>query len=126
MRKYVLLLCFYVFTSIQAFGTAYARPTAWHDIKHIVVVVLENTKFKDAIAQPFLGGLAQKGALLSNYKGVVHPSQPNYIARNTHGVLTDMEAHLGDLLENQNLIWKAYAEGYPDNGFLGNLSRPKK
>jgi phospholipase C len=119
-----------MFTSIQAFGTAYVRPTAWQDIKHIVVVVLENTKFKDAIAQPFLGGLAQKGALLSNYKGVVHPSQPNYIALisgNTHGVLTDMEAnldkaHLGDLLENQNLSWKAYAEGYPGNGFLGTKS----
>jgi len=132
MRKYFLSLCFYVFmfTSIQAFGTAYVRPTAWQDIKHIVVVVLENTKFKDAIAQPFLGGLAQKGALLSNYKGVVHPSQPNYIALisgNTHGVLTDMEAnldkaHLGDLLENQNLSWKAYAEGYPGNGFLGTKS----
>jgi len=71
----------------------YVRPAVWQDIKHIVVVVLENTKFKDAKAQPFLGGLAKKGALLTNYKGVVHPSQPNYIAMisgSTHGVITNI------------------------------------
>ena len=130
MRNFVWLIYFCVLTSASAFGSGYVRPAAWQDIKHIVVVVLENTKFKDAKATPFLGGLAQKGALLTNYKGVVHPSQPNYIAMisgNTHGILTNIDAnldklHLGDLLEDAGLSWKAYAEGYPGNGFLGSKS----
>ena len=130
MRNLAWILCIYVLACGSAFCADYERPTAWQGIKHIVVVILENTNFKDAKAQPFLGGLAKKGALLTDYKAITHPSQPNYIAMisgNTHGVLTDANAnidklHLGDLLEYGNKTWKVYAEGYPGNGFLGSKS----
>ena len=130
MRNLLWILCIYVFACNPTYCVKYTRPKSWQNIKHIVVVVLENTKFKDAQAQPFLGGLAKKGALLTNYKAITHPSQPNYIAMisgNTHGVVNNTDQsldklQLGDLLEYAGKSWKAYAEGYPGNGYLGTKS----
>jgi phospholipase C len=107
-----------------------ARPASWKDIEHVVVVVLENTSYKQAMKQPYMLSLTQKGALLSQYYAVMHPSQPNYIALiggTTFGLRTDKNVdidapHLGDLLESKGKTWGVYAEGYPGNCFLG-LSR---
>src|ERR1700676_4302528 len=93
----------------------------------IMMVVLENTNYDAALHQPFLAALAKRGALLANFTAEAHPSQPNYIALisgATHGVTSDANVSLegrqiGDLLEAKGLQWKAYAEGYPGNCFLG-------
>ena len=98
--------------------------------KKIMIVVLENEDFQDAIRQPFLAALAQQGATLNNYYAVTHPSQPNYIALvsgSTHGVTNDSKVvinakHLGDLLEARGLRWKIYAEQFPGKCFSGNSS----
>ncbi len=86
----------------------------------VVVVVLENTDFELAMRQPFLESLTQKGAILTNYRGLVRPSQPNYIAlvsgqlcELTNDPLSLSRKHLGDLLEAAGRTWKNYAEGYP-------------
>ena len=51
---------------------------------HIVVVVMENRDYKDIIGNkteaPYVNELAAKGALLTNYIAVAHPSLPNYYA----------------------------------------------
>jgi len=96
----------------------------------IMVVVLENTDYDDAIEQPFLASLIKRGMLLTNFNAEAHPSQPNYIALvsgSTHGVTSDSnvdldQRHLGDLLEAKGLQWKVYAEGYPGGCFLGARS----
>lgn len=97
--------------------------------ERVFLVVLENTDASDALAQPFLGELARRGAYLRDFRALTHPSQPNYIglvAGDRLGV-NDNDSnlrldgpHLGDLLERGGKDWKVYAEGYPGNGcFLG-------
>ena len=45
-----------------------------------VEIWLENTDYDKAAGDPNLAWLASKGITLSNYFGVTHPSEPNYVA----------------------------------------------
>jgi len=104
---------------------ATATATSAAAFKRILIVVLENTDYDDAIKQPFLGSLIDRGALLTNYYAQTHPSQPNYIALvagstfktddrfNGDAKVTLDARHVGDLLNAKSLSWKLYAEGYP-------------
>lgn len=106
-----------------------ARPAAGAAPRFtkVMTIVLENTDYDDALAQPFLASLARRGALLTRFFAETHPSQPNYIALvsgSTHGVRNDRNVtidarHVGDLLEAKGLHWKVYAERYPGGCFLG-------
>ncbi len=98
----------------------------------VMIVVLENANYADAMAQPFLGQLAKSGALLSNFSAVARPSLPNYIAL-TAGTVAGLSSndpvnlnlpHIGDLLEAKGKAWKVYAEAYPGRCFLGAQSGP--
>jgi hypothetical protein len=101
-------------------------PSGAH-FKKVLMVVLENTDYHQAISQPFQASLAARGALLSNFRAITHPSQPNYLAMvagstynvNHDGNINLNVPHLGDLLEERGLQWKVYAEDYPGNCFLG-------
>jgi Phosphoesterase family len=93
----------------------------------VMIIVLENANYADALRQPFLGKLASSGALLSQFYAEAHPSLPNYIAL-TAGTLADVTSngpvslslrHIGDLLEAKGKTWKVYAEAYPGHCFLG-------
>lgn len=76
-----------------------------------------------------LAWLASKGITLSNYFGVTHPSEPNYIA--SHGGdyfgmddddLSFVDANVStivDLLEARNISWGEYQEDLPYTGFEG-------
>jgi hypothetical protein len=105
-------------------STANALPRA--PFQKIFIVVLENTAYGDALAQPFLADLAARGALLTNFFAEAHPSLPNYVALtagSTYGLTSNEDvtldvSHIGDLLEGTGRTWKAYAEGYPGNCFL--------
>ena len=96
----------------------------------MLIVVLENANYESAVDQPFMKDFAAHGALLTNYHGVGHPSQPNYVgltAGTYDGVSGDGNVtldlrHIGDLLESKGKTWKAYAEGYPGGCFLGKSS----
>jgi hypothetical protein len=89
--------------------------------KHVFIVVLENTDASSALQQPFLSQLASRGALLTNYNAITHPSQPNYIgltSGGTQGIADDNNhtvdvRNIADLIEEKGLTWKSYAEGYP-------------
>jgi hypothetical protein len=123
-------------------------PSSVPKFKKVVVVFFENDDEKNALGFPFFQSFAKRGALLTNYRGVTHPSEPNYIAFASGsldytgvsiGVGGDQVAaggmidddtqydlpgrHVGDLLEAKNLSWKNYAEDYPGTGskcFTGN------
>ncbi len=105
-------------------------PAAWKDIKKVVVIILENADIDSALSQPNFSKIAKKGALLSNYFGITHPSQPNYIALlsgSTQGVTSNDSVdlpmrHLGDLLEENNKTWRTYGEDYPGKCFQGESS----
>ena len=103
---------------------AFSQP----DIRHVVIVILENKNASDAMRQPFLARIAREGALLRNHYAVAHPSQPNYIAMISgsfagvrgDGDVTLDRPHLGDTMTKAGVSWKSYAEGYP-----GGCSRAK-
>jgi len=51
--------------------------------KHIVEIMMENTNFSTIIGNtnaPQINALAAKYGLATNYYGVTHPSEPNYVA----------------------------------------------
>ena len=95
--------------------------------KKVVLLLFENEDFDRPISHPFFSEMAKKGALLTNYHAVAHPSEPNYIALtsgDTQGVTDDADhdlpgKHLGDLLEERGKTWKNYAENFPGNCFRG-------
>ncbi len=91
----------------------------------MIVVVEENHSIGQIIGSPrapFLNRLAAKGALLTSYFAITHPSLPNYIAMvsgDTQGIASDcggcnVDAPiLVDQLEAAGISWKAYMEGLP-------------
>jgi hypothetical protein len=105
-------------------------PSAWKHIKKVVVIILENTDLSVSLALPNFSKFAEKGALLSNYFAITHPSQPNYlslISGSTQGVTGNANVdlpmkHLGNLLEQNKMTWKAYGEDYPGDCFLDSTS----
>jgi hypothetical protein len=109
-------------------STAHAQPPA--AFQKVMIVVLENTDYANALAQPFLSDLAAHGALLGNFFAETHPSFPNYVAMtagSTFGLSSNDEvtldvSHIGDLLEAAGRTWKVYAEGYPGNCFLDSTA----
>src|SRR6516164_8181499 len=78
-------------TSAAAQPSAAAMP----HLNHVFVIVEENNGFHDVIgnpAAPNLNALAQTFGLATDYFGVSHPSEPNYVALlggNTFGIADD-------------------------------------
>ncbi|KAI8099824.1 phosphoesterase, partial [Halteromyces radiatus] len=106
----------------------------------VVVVVLSDANYDDAMKDDYLSSLAKKhnGISLTNYKALSHPSQGNYIGMisgSTSGVHLDFDANIDDrksivdLLEKKQISWKAYQEDYPSDGkchndtSIGNYAR---
>jgi phosphatidylinositol-3-phosphatase len=101
-------------------------------LRHVVVVVLENKKIGDVVGStsaPVFNRLLREGAAITNYRGVGHPSLPNYLALvsgSTHGITTDCTScsvsgpSLGTVLAPGT--WKTYAEDLPSPGWTGTAS----
>jgi acid phosphatase len=89
------------------------------NVKHVVIIILENKNADSARSQPFMGRLANEGAYLAQYYAITHPSQPNYIAMvsgSTTGVTGDGDVTLDRPHVGQFVAWKTYAEDYPGVG----------
>jgi hypothetical protein len=109
---------------------------------HVYVIVLENHDLEGALysgASPFLLGLSRTQGLATRYRGVTHPSLPNYIAMiggDDFGVRDDapscfasdlqpvQQCHrlagesLVDQLEAAGLEWALYAETLSEAGSM--------
>ena len=108
-----------------------ASPRQVPPFNRVIVVVLENKAHGEVLGNPqapAFNAFARKGAVLSGYRGVTHPSLPNYLALvsgSTHGITTDCTRctvagrSLADTLGARHLTWKAYAEGLPRPGWTG-------
>ena len=112
-------------------AAVYTLPTAAFD--RLFVVVLENTDYRDAIKDNYLGTtLAAKGRLLTNYYATTHPSQPNYLSM-ISGIQYDVanddvefkDRTIVDLLEEKGLDWKSYQEDLPSACFTGSNANKK-
>ncbi|CAD0111337.1 unnamed protein product [Aureobasidium uvarum] len=94
-----------------------------------VTIWLENTDYDKAASDPNLAWLAKKGITLSNYNGVTHPSEPNYVAavggdnfgmdNDDFNAIPGNVSSVIDLLEDKGVSWSQYQEHMPYSGFEG-------
>ncbi|RKF58384.1 putative acid phosphatase [Golovinomyces cichoracearum] len=97
-----------------------------------VTIWLENEDFKTSSRNPKIKELASQGISLTQYYGLTHPSQPNYIASiggDYFGLNHDDTIRIPknvstvvDLLDTKNIDWKGYFEDIPGPGFMGPQS----
>ncbi len=91
------------------------------NFQHVFVIMMENTGFDSLIGNPnapFINSVAATNGLATNYFGVTHPSQPNYIAAtsgSTNGVANDNDTTINvpnivDQIEGSGRTWKAYMQ----------------
>jgi len=120
LKRYFPLIALFLagcVTTTQRAHVGTPPPFPAHvDVKHIVIVILENKNADSAKSQPFMGWLAGDGAYLAQYYAITHPSQPNYIAMvsgSTAGVTGDGDVTLDRAHIGKYVTWKTYAEDYP-------------
>jgi phosphatidylinositol-3-phosphatase len=92
------------------------------NFQHVFVIMMENTGYNHLIGNtadaPWINAAAAKYGLATNYFGVAHPSQPNYIAAtsgSTNGVTNDNDTTINvpnivDQLDAGGKTWKAYMQ----------------
>jgi hypothetical protein len=105
--------------SIQAFPSAAPDPTPAPDPSHVFVIVLENRSASQVSGTSYIAQLASQYGAATNYRGISHPSLPNYLAMtsgSTWGVADDgwhnlPAGGLGAQLTSAGVDWRAYMEG---------------
>jgi phospholipase C len=91
--------------------------------QHIFIIMMENTGYNSLIGNPhapWINLAAATYGLATDYHGVAHPSQPNYIAAtsgSTNGVVNDNDVtidvpNIVDQLESHGKTWKGYMQSY--------------
>src|SRR5262245_25118221 len=125
----ILIACATV-VALAGAAPAAAQPTTTTGVSHydhIFVIVEENHGFGDVIgnpAAPNLNALAQEFGLATNYFGVSHPSEPNYVALlggdffgiaddNPYFINTVDKPSLITQLDRAGVTWKAYLQALP-------------
>lgn len=122
LSRWILLVALLLPMAAQAAGV----PKA----KHVFLVVLENQNYDSIMngSMPFLDSLAREYAVGANYFANAHPSIGNYFMLTTGDIPTRDDNFNGQLsgdnlvrsLETSGKTWRAYAQGLPSVGFLGN------
>jgi hypothetical protein len=115
-------------------GGAQAVPPPVPALQHALVIVMENKDKGEVVGNSearYFNSLIAHYAVLSDYRGVAHPSLPNYLALvsgSTHGIQSDCTSctvsgrNLADTVEGSHRSWKTYAEGLPRAGWTGPWS----
>ena len=99
-------------------------PGSRSDLKnfqHVFVIMMENTAYKGLIGNPnapWINFAANNYGLATDYHGVSHPSQPNYIAATSgalNGVFNDNDITINvpnivDQIESSGRTWKGYMQ----------------
>jgi hypothetical protein len=129
----LLIACAYLVALAITPAASASTPSTVPRYDHIFVIVEENHGFHDVIgnpAAPNLNALADRFGLATNYFGVSHPSEPNYVGLlggNVFGVASD-DAYWINTLDKPSLIsqldgagvsWKAYLQASPYPGYEG-------
>src|SRR5512143_1418104 len=84
----------------QGLNTAYSPPDGLA-FSHVYLILMENKGYDYVVGKkeaPYINSLIDQYGLATNYHGVAHPSQPNYLALfsgSTQGI-TDDGAHTFD------------------------------
>lgn len=122
---YLLLLPLFLawVVSAEVQGKAFNR---------FITIWLENQDFTKVDANKDILELSKQGILLTEYFGLTHPSQPNYIASvggdffglNHDGFVQIPEnvSTVVDLFDTKGISWKGYFEGISGPGYMGEGS----
>ncbi len=134
----LLVLCGVAFSSAacnasplnaQQLDSAYSPPDGLA-FSHVYVLLMENQGYDNIVGNkqaPDINSLIAQYGLATNYHGVAHPSQPNYLALfsgSTQGI-TDDTVHtfggqnLADQLEAHGKTWRFFEQNVPANCFTG-------
>ncbi len=106
--------------------------SAGEHFDRVLIIVLENQNYSAAMKDPFLAHLAETGASFSNFKALIHPSYPNYLAMvggSLFGVRSNDQITFPDDNSHRTIAdfldWKNYAEDYPSQPqpFLGDRGK---
>jgi phosphatidylinositol-3-phosphatase len=103
------------------------------NFQHVFVIMMENTGYTHLIGNsnaPWINQAANAYGLATNYTGISHPSQPNYIAAtsgSTHGVVSDSDVTINvpnivDQIEASGRTWKGYMQSYFAEGNTNKLA----
>jgi hypothetical protein len=111
------------YPTIQSHCRCTASFTATGRFESVLIIVLENRDYTEAMADDYLHQLTEKGAYFSNFHGLFHPSYSNYLAMVAgKEVVTHFDRQvdlknvcsIADLFVSKGLNWKNYAQGYPE------------
>jgi phosphatidylinositol-3-phosphatase len=102
-------------------------------LDRVFIIILENHSQQSVIGDPnapYITSLANTYAQATNYYGVTHPSEPNYIAATSGSnwwTNNDNPANVFDHtnivteLDAANIPWAAYMEAMPSAGYTGQF-----
>ena len=124
MRRAIALAGFTTLLAMIAGSGSVSADSSRTNLKnyqHVFVIMMENTGYNALIGNPnapWINHAAGKYGLATNYYGVSHPSQPNYIAAtsgSTNGVADDNDTTISvpnivDQLESNGKTWTAYMQ----------------
>jgi hypothetical protein len=134
MKKVALgaLLCVVMaVAATSALGKAGPSAPKGRLLDHVFVIMLENHSYSSVIDDPnapYITSLAHQYGMATNYYGVTHPSEPNYVAtisgsnwgmNNDNPSNTFNHWNIVDELERSHLSWAAYMESMPSAGYTG-------
>jgi len=114
-------------------ASASSSRTDLKNFQHVFVITMENTGYSHLIGNPsapWINLAAKTHGLATNYSGVSHPSQPNYIAAtsgSTNGVTGDADVtidvpNIVDQVEGSGRTWKGYMQSYFAGGNTNKLA----
>ena len=120
--------------ALPTLATAQTTRTSIPRYKHIFVIMMENHGYDEIIGNanaPIINSLAQRYGLATNYFGVTHPSEPNYVASiggSYFGIQDDAPYYTHTIaalawpsqLESEGLSWKSYQQSMPYAGYPGD------
>jgi hypothetical protein len=102
-----------------------AAPQKRGDVKnyqHVFTIMMENTGYNALVGNPnapWINSAIAKYGVATNYFGVIHPSQPNYIAATSGQTGADSDSdevlpvpNIVDQLESHAKTWKGYMQSY--------------
>ena len=102
-------------------------------LDRVFIIMLENHSQHSVIGDPnapYITQLANTYGLASNYYGVTHPSQPNYIAATSGSnwfsnvddpTIVYDHTNIVDELDAAHISWGAYMEALPSAGYTGGF-----
>lgn len=108
-------------------GSSPEAGRAAGSVPHVMIIVEENHSFDQVIGNrdmPFFNRLARTYGLATNYAGVSHPSEPNYLAMVSGSIWDNPQDRtpqegsypgptLVDQLAARGVAWRAYLEDMP-------------